>query len=158
MSQITGESPSHSGAFGFGFTNPHEPERSTPYTTRPRPSADSAVPTRSSFTSFSAGASTILLARTRMTTTISTSPANTHRHDAYVVNRPPMSGPTATAIAPADATNPYARGRSARAKLLATSATIAGRMSTAPSPSRIDHPINNTGRLGEIAVVNDPQP
>jgi hypothetical protein len=30
MSQITGDSPSHSGALGFGLTNPHEPERSTP--------------------------------------------------------------------------------------------------------------------------------
>ena len=37
---------------------------------------------------------------------IRTSPANTHRHDAYVVNNPPMSGPAATAIAPADATKP----------------------------------------------------
>ena len=30
ISQITGDSPSHSGALGFGWTNPHEPERSTP--------------------------------------------------------------------------------------------------------------------------------
>src|SRR6516165_9505549 len=105
-SHTTGESPSHSGALGFGFTNPHEPERNTPYTTRPNPSADNAVPTRSSFTLCSAGASTIRLASNRMTTTIRTSPAKTHRQDAYVVKRPPTSGPTATAIAPADATNP----------------------------------------------------
>jgi hypothetical protein len=30
ISQITGDSPSHSGAFGFGLTNPHVPERNTP--------------------------------------------------------------------------------------------------------------------------------
>ena len=69
-----------------------------------------------------------------------------------------MSGPAATAIAPADATSPYARGRSSRAKFDATSATIAGRMSTAPSPSSNDQPNSSTGRLGEMAVVNDPQP
>ena len=38
--------------------------------------------------------------------TIRTSPAKTQRHEAYVVNSPPMSGPAATAMAPADATNP----------------------------------------------------
>ena len=37
---------------------------------------------------------------------ISTSPANTHRHEAYVVARPPISGPTAIAIAPAAPTRP----------------------------------------------------
>ena len=93
-----------------------------------------------------------------MTITIRTSPANTHRHDAYVVNRPPMSGPAATAIAPADATSPYARGRSSRAKFVATSATIAGRISAAPRPSSTDQPSNSTARFGEIAVVNDPHP
>ena len=35
---------------------------------------------------------------------------------------------------------------------------MAGRMSTAPSPSSNDQPNINTGRLGEMAVVNDPQP
>ena len=38
--------------------------------------------------------------------TSTTSPANTQRHEAYVVSRPPMSGPAATAIAPAAATSP----------------------------------------------------
>ena len=37
---------------------------------------------------------------------MSTSPANTHRHDAYVVNSPPINGPAATAMAPAEATRP----------------------------------------------------
>ena len=38
--------------------------------------------------------------------TMTTSPANTHRHEKYVVQKPPISGPTATAIAPAAATSP----------------------------------------------------
>ena len=74
------------------------------------------------------------------------------------MNSPPISGPAATAIAPAEATSPYARGRSARAKLEATSATIAGRISAAPTPSRNDQPNISTARLGEIAVMNEPQP
>ena len=41
-----------------------------------------------------------------MIKTTITSPANTHRHEAYVVARPPISGPTAIAIAPAAATRP----------------------------------------------------
>ena len=74
------------------------------------------------------------------------------------MNSPPMSGPAATAIAPAEATSPYARGRPAGEKLDATSATIAGRISAAPTPSRNDHPKINTPRLGDSAVVNDPHP
>jgi hypothetical protein len=42
----------------------------------------------------------------KMTATMTTSPANTHRQEKYVVTSPPMSGPAATAIAPADATMP----------------------------------------------------
>jgi hypothetical protein len=87
-----------------------------------------------------------------------TSPANTKRHDRYVVKRPPIKGPAATAIAPADATSPYARGRSFCAKFEATSATIAGMISAAPIPSRTDHPTTSTARLGAIAVVKEPQP
>ena len=41
-----------------------------------------------------------------MIATITTSPAKTYLHDAYVVRAPPISGPAATAIAPADATRP----------------------------------------------------
>ena len=82
-----------------------------PYTTRPRPSADSTVPTRSSRAPSSAGVSAIRRASPRMMSTMRTSPTNTHRQDRYVVNRPPISGPAATAIAPAEATSPYARGR-----------------------------------------------
>ena len=83
----------------------------------------------------------------RIAATTITSPANTQRHDAYVVNKPPISGPAATAIAPADATRPYARGRSAAPKLEATSATIAGMISAAPMPSRNDQPMISTVRL-----------
>ena len=43
----------------------------------------------------------------KMPAPMSTSPANTHRHEAYVVE-PPISGPTAIAIAPAAPTSPYA--------------------------------------------------
>ena len=35
-----------------------------------------------------------------------TSPTNTHLHEAYVVASPPMSGPTAIAMAPAAPTSP----------------------------------------------------
>ena len=74
------------------------------------------------------------------------------------MKRPPIRGPAATAIAPADATNPYARGRSGRAKFDATSATIAGMISAAPIPSRTDHPMTSTARVGEIAVMKEPLP
>jgi hypothetical protein len=38
--------------------------------------------------------------------TITTSPAKKYRHDANVVTAPPMSGPAATAMAPAAAMRP----------------------------------------------------
>jgi hypothetical protein len=38
--------------------------------------------------------------------TTMTSPANTQRHEKYVVAMPPISGPTATAMAPAPITKP----------------------------------------------------
>ena len=66
----------------MGCTKPHAPERRMPITIRPRPAADSAVPTRSSLAPFSAGVSFTRRARERITITISTSPANTHRHEA----------------------------------------------------------------------------
>src|SRR5262249_9211971 len=130
----------------------------TPNTTHASPDADRTVPQRSSRTFFSGSASAIRRVIARIASTIRTSPANTQRQDQYVVNRPPISGPAATAIAPADATRPDARGRSAAAKFDATSATIAGMISAAPIPSRPDQPMISTGRLGAIAVTNDPQP
>ncbi len=81
-SQITGESPSHSGAPGLARTNPHAPDFRIPITISPRPAADSPVPTRSSLAPFSAGVSLIRRARPRITITISTSLTNTHRHEA----------------------------------------------------------------------------
>jgi hypothetical protein len=74
------------------------------------------------------------------------------------VNSPPINGPAATAIAPEAATRPYARGRSSWGKFVATSATIAGMMSAAPRPSRIDQPRISTVRFGASAVVKDPAP
>jgi hypothetical protein len=82
----------------------------------------------------------------------------TRRQERYVVKKPPISGPTATATAPAAATSPYAAGRRSVGKLPATSATIAGRINAAPTPSRNDQPRSSTGRLCAIDVVNDPQP
>ena len=63
------------------------------------------------------------------------------------MNKPPITGPTAAAIAPAAATSPYACGRSGFPKFEATSATIAGKINTAPKPSRNDQPMINTVRL-----------
>ena len=53
-----------------------------PITIRPRPAADSPVPTRSSLAPFSGGVSFTRRARARITITISTSLTNTHRHEA----------------------------------------------------------------------------
>ena len=72
--------------------------------------------------------------------------------------KPPITGPTATAMAPAAATSPYALGRPAGGKLPATSPTMAGMISTAPMPSRNDQPMMSTVRFGESAVVIEPQP
>jgi len=93
-----------------------------------------------------------------MTSTISTSPANTHRQEKYVVAKPPISGPTATATAPAPMTSPYAAGRPFGGKFAATSATIAGMINAAPTPSSTDQPTTSTGRFGANAVVREPRP
>ena len=82
ISQITGDNPSHSGAPALGWTKPHVPERRTPYTTSPRPSADNTVPMRSSRAPSSAGVSAIRRVSPKMMSTTRTSPANTHRQEA----------------------------------------------------------------------------
>ncbi len=64
---------------------------------------------------------------------------------------PPMSGPAATAIAPAAATSPYAAARRSGGKFAATRATMAGMISEAPRPSSSDHPSSRTPRLGAKA-------
>ncbi len=74
------------------------------------------------------------------------------------MQNPPTSGPTATAIAPAAATRPYAAGRRSVGKFPATSATIAGRISAAPTPSRNDQPKSKVGRFCEIEVMKEPHP
>lgn len=74
------------------------------------------------------------------------------------MNKPPINGPAATAIAPEAAIKPYARGRSDCSKFEATSATIAGMIKEAPMPSSTDHPMIRTVRLCEIEVVRDPAP
>src|SRR3954454_23813443 len=94
----------------------------------------------------------------RITAPTTTSPANTQRQEKYVVQKPPISGPAATAIADAAATMPYAAPRRSTGKLVATSATIAGRISAAPTPSRNDQPKRSTGRLGASDGVRAPQP
>ena len=158
ISHTVGERPAHDGPSALGWIQPHSPERSTPNTSSPSPAADSTVPTTSRRGRVSEGASAIRRVSTRMTRTITTSPAKTHRHEKYVVKNPPISGPVAMAIAPAAATSPYAAGRRSAGKLAATRATIAGRISAAPTPSRKDQPSSRTGRLGARAVVNDPHP
>src|SRR4051812_17457617 len=107
---MVGEIPAQDRPPGFGWIHPHSLERSTPNTSAPRPAAERRVPTMSSFGRVSDGASAILRAMTRIASTTITSPAKTHRHEKYVVQKPPISGPTATAIAPAAATMPYAAG------------------------------------------------
>ena len=106
MSQITGDVPNHWGASGFGCTNPHVPARMMPKTIRPRPAAERSVPIGSSRVPGTAGESAMRRLRARMPSTMTTSPTKTQRQLAYVVSKPPSSGPTATAIAPADATRP----------------------------------------------------
>ena len=106
MSHTVGERPAQSGPPGFGWIQPHSLERRTPKTSSARPSADRTAPTRSSFGRSSTGASAIRRVRRRIASTITTSPAKTQRHEKYVVKKPPISGPTATAIAPAAATRP----------------------------------------------------
>src|SRR5436190_8204965 len=157
-SHTVGESPAQDGAPDFGWIQPHSPERRIPKTSRPSPSADSTAPTMSKRGRLSRGASAILRVKRRMTITSTTSPAKTQRHEKYVVQNPPISGPTATATAPAAATRPYAAGRRATGKFPATSATIEGRIRTAPRPSRNDQPNKRTGRLGARDVVSDPHP
>src|ERR687897_477787 len=80
-SQNVGEMPAHEGPSALGSIQPHSPERSTPKTSRARPSADSTAPTTSSCGRSSTGASAIRRAKTRITSTSRTSPAKTQRHE-----------------------------------------------------------------------------
>jgi hypothetical protein len=72
-----------------------------------RPAADRTAPTTSSVGGFStAGLGFIRRRSTRMTRTITTSPANTSRQVHAVVTNPPMTGPTAMAAAAMPPTMP----------------------------------------------------
>ncbi len=106
MSHTTGEVPSSSGPPGFGFTRPQVPDFRTPNTSMDSPATESRAPTRSKWTRPAGGALLTRRSASRITSTITTSPTKTHRHEAKVVTAPPMSGPAATAIAPAAATIP----------------------------------------------------
>ena len=107
ISQTVGDRPAHDGPSGFGWIQPHSLERSTPKTSSPSPSAERTAPTTSSCGRVSdRRVGDPAASRTRITSTSTTSPAKTQRHEKYVVQKPPMSGPTATAIAPAAATMP----------------------------------------------------
>ena len=81
MSQIVGDSPAHDGPPVLGWIQPHSAERRTPKTRSPRPSAESTAPTTSSCGRSSTGASAIRRVRSRITSTTTTSPANTQRHE-----------------------------------------------------------------------------
>ena len=106
MSQNVAEMPQRSGAPDLGWIQPHVPDFRTPKTASERPPAERTMPTTSSFGRSPGGSSTIPRARIRIAITISTSPAKTYRQLQYVVKRPPISGPTATATAPAADTSP----------------------------------------------------
>ncbi len=105
-SQTTGEVPRSCGCPGLAFTKPQVPDCRTPNTSRDSPTIDNSAPITSNRTRPAGGASLTLRSAAKMTATITTSPTKTHRHDANVVTAPPMSGPAATAIAPAAAIIP----------------------------------------------------
>jgi hypothetical protein len=69
-----------------------------------------------------------------------------------------MSGPTATAAPATPPMTPNAKARWLPLYVAATSDTIAGMTSTAPSPSTSDQPMSRTARFGLSAVVSEPSP
>jgi hypothetical protein len=106
MSQTTGDMPTIDGASSDGRNQPHSPDFSTPNTIRPIPTAHNTEPSASSRGRASTGTSATRRENRKMPAPTRTSPANTQRHDAYVVANPPIKGPTAIAIAPAAPTRP----------------------------------------------------
>ena len=88
------------------MTRPHVPDFKTPNTSSDSPTIDNSAPIQSNRTAPDGATSWILRSATKIAATITASPTNTHRHDANVVTAPPMSGPAATAMAPAAAINP----------------------------------------------------
>ena len=107
MNTTVNESPHSDGAESFASTHPHSDDRSTPYTARPRPAAERITPgTSMRWAPPSVSASRIRRVSRTITATMTTSPANTRRQVHSVVTAPPIKGPAATAMAPAEATRP----------------------------------------------------
>ena len=103
---MTGDMPRISGPPSAGRIHPQSEENSTPKIASPIPSAQSNEPSRSRCARFVTGASAMRRENRKMPAPTITSPAKTHRHEAYVVASPPMSGPTAIAMAPEAPTRP----------------------------------------------------
>ena len=107
ISQIDGEKPRMDGeSLVFGSTQPHSDVLSTPSTIIASPAAERTAPMRSRCGRCAGGASWMRRAKRRIRAATMTSPAKTQRHDEYVVASPPISGPTATAMAAAAAIRP----------------------------------------------------
>ena len=156
MSHTVGERSAQDGPSGFGWIQPHSLVRRTPKTTRPSPSADSTVPTRSSLRALLDRGVRDTAREQQDRRDDDTSPAKTQRQEEYVVQNPPISGPSATAIGAGRRDQPVRARPCAGRKFLATRATMAGMISAAPMPSRNDQPKMSTVRFGEIDVVNEP--
>ena len=156
MSQMDGDIPAHDGPPSFGCSQPHSPALRTPNTNSARPVADRTDPTQSRRGCFSTGESDIRRENNRIPAPITTSPANTQRHEKYVVQKPPTSGPDGDRHRSAGCDETIGAGRRSVGKFTATSATMAGMISAAPMPSRSDQPNIKTGRLGAIAVMPEP--
>ena len=77
-----------------------------PITTPPIPKAESAAPTTSTVRGPAYGTSRMSLRFARTIPITTTSPRNPMRHVHAVVKKPPISGPTAAAIAAAAPTRP----------------------------------------------------
>src|SRR4051812_18169036 len=140
ISQIVSEIPARSGAPLLGWIQPHVPDFRTPNTASERPDAERITPTTSSFGRSPGGVSTIPLLRSRIAITMSTSPKKTSLQLRYDVNAPPISGPTAAAIAPAAARRPYAFGRALAGKFVAPGGATRGRIGADPHPWRKEQP------------------
>ena len=78
----TGDMPSTDGLPAEGTNQPHSPDFNTPSTTRPMPTAQSSEPSTSKRGRVSGRASATRRERRKIPAPTTTSPANTHRHDA----------------------------------------------------------------------------
>ena len=88
-----------------------------------------------------------------MTTTSSRNPT---RHDIVVVTNPPISGPTAAAIAADAPTNAYAFVRAVPSKLPWMRDCIAGKSSDAPRPPMIAQKMMTGVRLWARTIARAP--